>query len=349
MASNLTAPASRSLLGRGPAQFLGVYDTRPELGLGWGAAMHRNLQPVPMPGGATLRWTAPRNTRIDGAGLVQTLQPAFADAIALTLYVGGLDVLPTPGQWRNPTWPGRPVGATAFTFDKATDNVPTLWQTGLAFQRPQQVGQGTALDSGQFGLAEMNDGFAWLRLVNAMPALDLLSYAGAPWSEADLLELVGGTRYVAAWLRLWWSRRNGVDTLADVAYHVPWTVAPGRAVNAQHRKVWHCAYPVLPKPVAAQADVYVDGARLGVSSPVCGTWRVGAENNGDALDNAVHVGLELRGSVILARAAMSVDPATHGSIIGPTTPHGGSGVVSVGYPVAGEQDAMLVHVAVSPA
>lgn len=341
--------AARSVLGRGPAQFLGVFDTCP--GAPWQAEVHRAMEPIPSEGGVTLRWMAPRHTRIDAAATVQTLQPAFENAIALTLYVGGCDVLPPATFWRNPVWPGRPVGATPFAFNKATPNVPTLWQTGLAFQRPTQVQQATvALDSGQFGLTEQQSGFDWLRLVNAMPALDLLSYAGAPWSEADLWELAGGTRYVAAWLRLWWSRFNGLDTLSeeDVSYYVPYTIGPGRPLRPAHRQCWHCAYPVLPASgVAAVGDVYTDGVRLQVSSPNSGTWRVGAENNGDAGDNPIFVGLELRGSTILNRANMSVDPATHGTIIGPTQVHGGAGVISAGYPVGGDADAMLVHVAVA--
>jgi len=349
VASMVTEPASRTLLGYGPAQFLGIFDTRPGEPV-WQPEVHRSLEPVASPGGVSLRWMAPRNTRIDGAGAVQTLQPAFENAIALTLYVGGLDILPGPDTWVQPSWPGRPVGSTAFAFSKAVPNIPSIWQMGLAFQRPTQVGQaGAPGDSGQFGLAEQQDGFGWMRLINGMPMLDLLSYAGQTWAEADLWELAGGTRYVAAWLRLWWSRFNGDNTLASMSYYLPYTLSPGRPAAPCHRHSWHCAYPMVPREVAAQVNVYDDGTRFQVSSPISGTWRVGAENNGNVGDNGVHVGLELRGSVILNRAAMTVAPNQHGLIIGPTTVHGGAGVLSVGYPVAGQQDAMLVHVAVSGA
>ncbi len=355
----LTAPASRALLGYGPSQFLGVFDTRPDLPP-WQAEVHRSLQPIPMPGGATLRWMAPRNTRIDGAGAVQTLAPAFENAIALTLYIGGLDVLPPTSAWCAPYWPGAPIGATRFAFSKAIANVPSLWQMGMAFQRPTQVGQaGAPGSSGQFGLQEQQSGFDWLRLVAGMPALDLLSYAGAPWSEADLGELAGGTRYVAAWLRLWWSRFEGVDTLnlnpdTAVEYYLPWTVSPGRPLAPAHRKCWHCAYPMVPRQIVAADDVWDDGQRLQVSSPVSGQWFVGAENNGDAGDAPVDIGLELRGSTILARTSMAVDPATHGLVINPFDAsgnffqnHGGAGVLSAGYVAGGQQDAMLVHVKVA--
>lgn len=352
---SLTAPASRSLLGYGPVQFLGVFDTLadpdcPEkCAKPWQEEVHRALQPVESPGGVTLRWSGPRNTQTDAAGVVQTLGPAFENAIALSLYVGGLDLLQSPKEW-NQNWPGQPIGATPFAFSKAVPNIPTIWQTGLSFTRPRFGFSQTAVaaDSGDFGLAEMQDGFRWLRNVNALPALDLLSYIGAPWAEADLWELAGGTRYVAAWLRLWWSRFEGANTLADVRYHVPWVALRGRAAAPCHRDAWHTALPIIPASgVAAEGDVYTDGARYQLASPISGAWRVGAENNGDAGDNAIFVGLELRGSTILSRAAMSVNPLTHGTIIGPTANHGGAAVISAGYQLGGQADAMLIHVAVA--
>lgn len=347
----LAAGSERQLLGRGPVQFCGVFDTRPELEP-WQPTVHRALEPVPSPGGVTLRWMAPRNTATDAAGAVQTLQPAFADAIALSLYVAGMDVVPASDQWTNgagaASWPGRPVGTLPFAFSKgAALNLGTAWQTGLSFTRPTQQGQaGVAGNSGQFGLVEQQDGFRWMRNVNAMPVLDLLAYAGAPWSEADLLELAGGTRYVAAWLRLWWSRREGVDPLAAARYFVPWTVGPGRAVAAQHREAWHCSYPMLGPPVAAQADVFDDGVRYQVSSPIPGAWRVGVESNGDAGDDDIYVGLELRNGTILNRASLAVGPTDHGLFIGPTTPHAGAGVLSCGYSNVAQVTAGLVSVSV---
>lgn len=348
--ARMTAPANRLVLGYGPAVFLGVFDLRPD-DEPYQAAVHRSLQPRAMRRGATLRWCAPRQTRIDALGAVQTLQPAFADSMALSLYVGGLDVLPSSQDWVTGAWPGVPVGTSPFMFDKKIANVPSLWQMGLAFQRPQG-GAGqlaiTAGAAGQYGIVEQNDGFGFLRLVGGMPALELLSYAGAPWAEADLGELAGGTRYVAAWLRSWWSRREGVDPWVGASYYVPYVIADCEAKRPVHRESWHCAYPLVPREgVAALADVYDDGARFQVSSPVAGAWRVGVEQNGDLADNDVFVGLELRGSTILSRAGIAVGPADHGLSIGPTAVHSGAGVLSVGVPLGGDVDACLVHVAVS--
>lgn len=351
------APTERSVLGHGPVQFLGVWDTsqHPDdpsrCAEPWQLNVHRALQPADSPGGVTLRWMAPRNTQTDAAPAVQTLGPAFENAIALTLYVAGLDVLPSAADWHQ-NWPGAPVGATPFAFNKAVANIPTVWQTGLSFTRPRFGVSQTAVpgNSGSFGLDEMQDGFRWMRNVSALPALDLLSYIGAPWAEADLSELAGGTRYVAAWLRLWWSRYEGADQLLDARYFVPYVVRQGRATAPCHRECWHTAFPMAPRAgVAAVGDVYAGGARYQLASPISGTWRVGAENNGEIADNAIFVGLELRGSVILARANMSVGPLNHGSIIGPTVVHGGAAVVSAGYPLAGQNDGMLIHVAVSKA
>lgn len=348
VASRMTAPASRAIMGYGPSQFLGVFDTRPTEAP-YQPEVHRALQPVPMNGGVTLRWCAPRSTR-NQAGNVQTLNPSFQNAVALTLYVGGLDVLPDTQDWRSADWPGWPAGASRFAFAKLpTPNLPSIWQAGLAYTNPSMVGQGTLAPgpAGQFGLLEAQSGFDWMRLVGAMPALDLLSYAGAPWSVADLHELAGGTRYVAAWLRCWWPRTDGVDELADVNYRIPWSVSEGRPLDACHRHAWHLSLPLMPRSIATADDVYADGARFQVSSPIGGRWRVGAENNGDLGDGPVTIGLELRGSVVLSRDRMGVSPTDHGLTIGPTAAHGGAAVLCMGVVGAGELDACLVHVAVS--
>lgn len=353
VASTLTPPeagaAGRSVLGYGPVQFLGVFDTMPSAPE-WQMESHRALAPKASSGGVTLRWATPRQTRIDQPGTVQTLNPAFANAIALTLYVGGLDVLPSPQTWRSRTWPGFPVGSTPFAFSKATQNVPSIWQTGLAFVRPQRVGDGAFAPgpSGQFGTTEQQSGFDWLRLIGGQPALDLLSYAGAPWVEADLWELAGGTRYVAAWLRMWWSRYEGTNELTEVNYRIPYTLRSGRALNPCHRHAWHVSLPVVPKVgVNAEADVYAGGSRLQVSSPIGGRWRIGAENNGIVGDNDVFIGLELRGSTVLERDAMAVGPTDHGLVIATDVAHGGAAVISAGVPTGGQVDACLVNVSVT--
>ena len=334
VASKMTPPANRLLLGYGPAMFLGVYDTRPELAP-WQPEVHRTLQPKPMEGGATFRWQLPRQTVIDAAGAVQTLQPSFRQqGCALTLYVGGLDVVPPPNQWRGTGWPGIAPGSLPFTFSKATPNVPSLWQMGLAFQRPTQVGQQglTAGNAGQYGINDVYSGFDYLRLISGVPALDLLSYGGASWHEADLVRFAGGCRYVAVWLRAWWSRSNGVDPWTDVNYHIPFVIAPGKPYMPLLKTV--CAYPMIPGPgVTSAAEAAISGASYTIpihQSRTVGAARIVATHNGDVGDGPISVALTSRLSGDESYSTFTLDvQATPETVT--VTPYGGALRVAAGY------------------
>lgn len=343
------APVAPSNLGRGPSQFLGVYDTRPELEP-YDDQTHRALSPLAMPGGACLRWSLPRALRYEDSGaLLSAVAPAHGYAASLTLYVAGVDVLPL--GWRDaPTWPGLPTGYVAQASDINLDS--TLWELGLT---AAQVGPGaTALsDAG----ADAADGLRYLARHSARPVLDLLSYSGAPCVEADLSELAGGARYVAAWLRLWWPCWSATDPFAAVALDIPWTVVAGPSRFACHRDAWHVGIPVVGKPLAFASwatDVLEPNAavaRYGVASPVAGTWAARVCSNARAADGAdsLQIAVEFRNSDRVSTTTTSVDYNEHGAVIAPSLRHGGSAVVIAAYPNTLEDPiAGLVSLSVVP-
>lgn len=341
------APTASNILGRGPVQFLGVFDTMPWLE-DYDEAMKRNLNPVDMPGGVTLRWTLPRATNYAAAGDVNTVAPQFRRAgVGLSLYVAGVDVMPEDWQ-SNANYPGLTPLAAGFTYDAT--RVEGQWATGLSFIRPRDP---SGPVTGPGGPGGARDGVRWLAEHVARPALDLLAYCGGPGAEADLGELAGGHRYVAAWLRLWWSRYDGVDPLAAVNLELPYTIQAGRALNAGHRQAWHVSIPVDGDDMASESEVFDNGKIYGVSSPIAGLWRASVCSNGDGVGEGLGLftGLELRNANRIATDSQATLFSEHDGAaqLGSTVRHGGAGYIASGWDANGSAPiAGLVSLSVTP-
>lgn len=298
-AAGWVAPPSRSFAGRGPVQYLGAFDTRPELPE-WEAAAVRTLRPIPAPGGVTLRWSMPHMYGLGGSSSSWLASWPRA-GVALVLYVASFDVLP-PAGWASGAelstgyaWPGLPP--SAYEAD------PQQFQELLGLQFSRVATR---------PYAEESDGAAYLTKHAVQPALELLSYTGRPWSEADLAELGGGARYVAAWLRLWWVRDGGTDPLGTVNYQVPWTLTAGRAVDAEHRRIHHCAYMLRTTDVLAASRWDAVNARYAV--PVRGGLAsIAAASNAELTDTDAVIGVEGRGAVPMSRESLTV-PSVPGSV-----------------------------------
>lgn len=327
------APVPPSSMGHGPMQFMGVWDTQPELEP-YDDATHKALGMSAMPGGATLRWGLPRATQyVDAAVAHSSIAPAISYPGALTLYVAGVDVI--PAGWRDAdTWPGLPVGYTARVSDLLVDD--TVWARGLTEATLAHRVDTALSDAGR----DMSDGVRYLARHVARPVLDLLAYAGAPALEADLSELAGGARYVAAWLRFWWPAYDGVDPMSASALDIPWAVLPGPSRYACHRSAWHVALPVTASALTyatwttSIADPSVAVARYGVASPIGGLWQVLACANARAADgtDCLQLALELRTSDVISRTTGSWNYNEHLAALAPSWRHAGSGVVIAAYP-----------------
>lgn len=327
-------------LSYGPVQWLGVWDTRPDEAP-WDVPLHRSLDPKPAPGGVTLRWAWAR--RGDPASSVPPPYPGpvLSGSVALRLIVAGIDVSPAGEGWRTlPTWPG--------SWTSGAD-------TTEAYNRAWILALQTASRGQRGGLAWRNnaDGLQLLSRHLARPVLDLLAYAGAPWCEADLGELAGGTRYAAAWLQQVWSRTNGVDPIGSASWVVPYAVVPGPARAPVHRRAWHCAYPIASTEIAAEANLYDEdataaakSARVGIASPIAGRWSVHARHNGLAGADPMFVGCELRGAGPIERAhfALGIADQDEGVIL--ERCHGGAATLVCGAVGAAVVDGALVHVSV---
>lgn len=328
---NAPAGTAGTTLATGPMKFIGVWDTRPELAA-WDADFHKSLSAKPSPGGVTLRWSAGRQSDLAFASFIHPA-PAFMRGAALVLYVAGVDVPPV-GKWRGEDrWPGAWPSSQAWDFN-------TSWIDSLV--------SSAAGVRGGVDWSSVDDGIRFLARNNARPVLDLMSYVGGPWSEADLSELAGGTRYVAAWVRAMWSRHGGVDHLASVDYHLPLVTMPGRARAACHRVAWHCAYALESAPTADPGDdVYNDGVRLGLASPIAGIWRVSGVHNGAAGRAPLTVGVELRGSCALERYDFELTVGGEREGIETEQAHGGAAVLTLAHDTSpGEQGGALLHVEV---
>lgn len=340
-------------LGRGPVQYLGCFDTMPDL-THYDDAMAANLRPTDAPGGATLRFHMPRPLRVlddpDGAYRVSSVAPAMRYHAGLALYVAGVDVLP-PG-WRDAiTYPGLPAGVIGDGPYIADDN-DSEWAQGL--QQPFNNDPGGSPVQETFGPGGLADGVRYLAHHVARPMLDLFGYMGGPGAEADLGELAGGTRYVAAWLRLWWTREDGVDPFVDVDHDIAWTVHPGRAINPGHRHVWHNTIPVQGHgldPGQYEDEIRLNGASYGLASPIAGNWRAVITSNAPAAGaQMLYVGLELRNGGTLERDWTAVAWNEHGvaSQLAPSTRHGGAAVILAGYDETAGNVNGLVSVSVTP-
>lgn len=328
--SGWSAPVAPSSMGYGPSQFLGVYDTMPDLEP-YDDALHASLQPVESPGGVTLRWALPRATVLTGVPALSSLAPGIAHAACLTLYVAGVDVLPS--GWRKAaSWPGLPPEWDGFAYSAGA--LETVWATGLSTARPRRAGANPQTDS-DFGRGGDSDGLRYLARHIARPALDLLAYSGGG-AEADLVELAGGQRYIAAWLRLWWPCWDGVDPFSAADFEIPYTITAGRAINAGHRQAWHCAVPIKgPSMLAASRQTLMSTvgtpSRVTLCSPIAGAWYVAACSNAGAADGDLFVGVELRSGERLELDSAAVAYNAHGGVLTPTARHGGTGVVLAGY------------------
>lgn len=295
-------------LGRGPAQFVGVYDTMPHLEP-YDDAVHKLLKPRDMPGGAVLRWLFPRATELTGqspdTSVISAQRRAFlptpSGSNALIAWVAGFDVLPrTWNQWHTDeigtdgVWPGIPPHGgenNGYLADGASNRHNIA--ADLASTRPHVPGQGkagTTRPLRDFGAGGGNkDALYYLATAVARPMLDLFGYMGGG-AEADLLELAGGTRYVAVWLQFMWSRWDGTDLLGSslgTHYEIPWTVTPGRAIAAGHREAWHTSIPLdgpsLTVPITA-ATLYNFGAGFTACSPIAGAVRATIVGNGQSAE-----------------------------------------------------------------
>lgn len=337
-------------LGRGPMQFLGCFDTMPDL-VDYDDAMRQNLRPDDMPGGATLRFSMPRPLRYSGPDDTTEYKSAVAPAMrypaGLVLYVAGVDVL--PAGWKDdPLWPGLPAGYVG-DISYVAGQLTSQWSTDL--QAPFNNDPGGAPTQETFGPGGYADGVRYLAHHVARPMLDLLGYVGGPGAEADLGELAGGHRYVAAWLQFWWTRYDGVDPFENAAHDVVWTVQAGRPANAGHRNAWHLTIPVVGPDLNNEAALAAEGKAFGIASPIAGTWRVSITSNGSAADSDVFVGLEIRNGGLLERDTTAVAYNEHGvpSQLSPATRHGGAAVVLAGYDNANATPiAALVSISVVP-
>lgn len=349
------APANASELGRGPVQFIGTFDTMPELEP-WDDGAHKALAPMESPGGLTLKWSLPRVT--DYLAATAMLAPSLFYGASLTLYVAGFDAL--PADHRKNSWPGTPPGAS--THDITTDALAGPWMSGLSAVRPRNPNPALYGDDyGDGGSA--SDALRYLARKVARPVLDLTAYMGGPGAEADLVELAGGTRYVAVWLRLWWPRWDGVDPLLAADFEVPWQVSAGPAYAPGHRHAWHVSIPVLGNELAAEASLLLPPTapggggpvRYGLCSPISGLWHATVISNSSAAEDGAGspllVGLELRHGVSFGGDTIGVayNDHTTSAHLASGIRHGGSAVISAGYlaastvPLAG-----LVCVSVVP-
>lgn len=337
------APVPSSDLGRGPVQFLGVFDTAPDLEP-YDDALHAALAPVESPGGVVLRWQLPRALDLASVSAVSSLAPGIQHAAGLVLYVAGVDVLPD-GWRRSASWPGLPPDESGFVY--TAGDLESEWAVGLSSTRPRVPSPDPLVDTDFGAGGSSSDGLRYLARHVARPALDLLAYSGAG-AEADLVELAGGYRYVAAWLRLWWPAWDGADPFAAADYQIPYVINAGRAVNAGHRAAWHVAVPIVGPAIAAAsraATMATPGgcARVALCSPIAGAWYLAAASNGQAADPAdgLFVGLELRSGERIELDTADVHYNEHGGVVTPAARHGGSGVVLAGYdntaaaPIAG--------------
>lgn len=338
--AGLVDPANAGMdLSAGGMQFLGVWDTRPELAP-WDASLHRSLGPRPAPGGVALRWVLARTGNPASSSPPPNPGPVMSGAVALRLFVAGVDVLPTGDGWRTSnSWPGSlPDGAA----DEANNRA---WIAALA----------TAAGAQRGGLEwpTNTDGLRLLARYYARPVLDLLAYAGQPMCEADLGELAGGCRYVAAWLQQVWCRSEGADPIGSATLDIPWVVVPGPARAPVHRVAWHCAYPMAAPVIASANDLFSEdpalasrSARVGLASPISGVWTASARHNGLAGADPITFGLELRAGQPVARDSTEVEIDDTIATLTFANAHGGAATLCVGGVAAGAMSGALVHVSV---
>jgi len=336
--------AARRYFGRGPAVALGVFDTRP--GPDWQPAAVRALRPIPSPGGVVLRWNFPRvlNASDYGGAVWQPSLPPGGQA--MVLYVAGFDVLPqarlfkAPGATNvpggNAPWPNLMPGPEYTLTSEDTDGEEAATMAGA---------------TGAASFAEQDDAVRYLVRNVGRPALDLMAYNGQVWSEADLLELAGGCRYIMAWLRFYWVRLAGTDTWRGCEpYWMPYTLSAGRAVAAAHREIHHCTYLVHPKDAVLPANLFASTSiRMAAQSPLGGAVTVVATQNGKAADGDVDltIGVEtVVGPAFLSQTTMNVPVASgqgasvitaggHFNLLAtPTAGAGNTGCALVGISVA---------------